>query len=112
MGWVLGQALGAKQPSQDACTVIQGLQHTPHTLHVVITSPHAAVPFSWPQLCGVTHLQLAMQSTGDSEPLGSSTHWPIVALQLYIHTVHDRRGNGRRRRLLERSRYWATEDGE
>jgi hypothetical protein len=53
-------------------------------LHAVITSPHAAVPFSWPQLCGVTHLQLAMHSPGDSDPFGSGLHWPTVALQLYV----------------------------
>ena len=44
---------------------------------------HATVPFSWPQLRGVTHLQVEMHSPGDCVPLGSSAHWPVAALQLY-----------------------------
>jgi hypothetical protein len=36
----------AKQPSQDACTVIHGLQHMSHTLQPVMAVPHAAVAFS------------------------------------------------------------------
>jgi hypothetical protein len=59
-------------------------QHASHTLHPVMIAPHAAVLLRWPQLCGVTHLQLAMQSSADCEPCGSRTHWPAVALQLYV----------------------------
>ena len=29
-------------------------------------------------------MQVVMQSPGDSEPLGSSLHWQVVVLQLYI----------------------------
>jgi hypothetical protein len=80
-------AAAAKQPSQEACTEIHGLQHWSHTLQPVMTAPQAAVLFSWPQLFGTTHLQPAMHSPGDSEPLGSSKHRPTVALQLYMTGV-------------------------
>jgi hypothetical protein len=45
---------------------------------------HSVVPFSWPQLFGTTHLHVAMHSPGACVPLGSSAHWPVVVLQLYI----------------------------
>jgi hypothetical protein len=35
---------------------------------------------------GGDDLQVAMQSTGDSGPLGSSLHWPDVVSQLYVGT--------------------------
>ena len=33
---------------------------------------------------GAGDLQVAMQSPGDSEPFGSSLHWPVAELQLYM----------------------------
>ena len=63
--------------------MIHGLQHMSHTLQPVIAWLHATVLFSWPQLWGVTHLQVAMHSPGDSLPLGSGAHRPVVELQLY-----------------------------
>ena len=33
---------------------------------------------------GTPFLQVAMHSPGDSEPFGSSLHWPTVVLQLYM----------------------------
>jgi hypothetical protein len=84
----------AKQPSQDDCTVIHGLQHMSHTLHPVITAPHAAVLLRCPQLCGVMHLHVAMHLPGDWDPLRSSMHCPVVELQVYIGTVHVGGPNG------------------
>ena len=36
---------------------------------------------------GTPFLQVAMHSPGACEPLGSSLHWPVVALQLYMTGV-------------------------
>jgi hypothetical protein len=60
----------------------QLLQQASHTLHPGSTVLQKILPFRLPQLLGVTHWQLAMQSTGDSEPSGSSLHRPVVLLQL------------------------------
>jgi hypothetical protein len=62
-------------------------QHAPHTLHPAMIAPHAAVLLRWPQLCGVTHLQLEMHPPADSEPCGSSVHCPVAELQLYMTGV-------------------------
>ena len=75
----------ALQLSQDDCALIHGWQQASHTLQSVTVTPHAAVLFSWPQLFGTTHfLQVLMHSPGDCEPLGSSLHWPVATLQLYM----------------------------
>jgi hypothetical protein len=75
----------AKQPSHESCSVSHGLQHLSHTLQpLMMTVPHATVPFSWPQLCGTMPLQVAMHSPGACVPRGSSMHCPVVELQLYI----------------------------
>jgi hypothetical protein len=71
----------AKQPSQDGC-VSHGLQHLSHTLQPVIGVLHEIVLLCWPQLCGTTHLQAAMHSPDDCDPVGSCAHCPVAALQL------------------------------
>jgi hypothetical protein len=63
----------AKQPSQDGC-VSHGLQHLSHTLQPVIGVLHEIVLLCWPQLCGTTHLQAAMHSPDDCDPVGSCAH--------------------------------------
>ena len=62
------------------------------------------------------HLQVAMHSPGDSEPSGSSTHWPTVAvaLQLYTTGVGTGVGAGVCRldgSRLDGSRGWGRRDG-
>jgi hypothetical protein len=39
--------------------VINVWQHLSHTLQPLMAVLHSVVPFSWPQLCGTTHLQLS-----------------------------------------------------
>ena len=74
--------------------MIYGLQHWSHTLQPLMGVLHSVVPFSWPQLCGTVHLQVAMHSPGDSEPSGSGAHWPAVVLQLYMTGVGAGVGTG------------------
>ena len=74
--------------------MIHGLQHWSHTLQPLMGVLHSVVPFSWPQLCGTLHLQVAMHSPGDSEPSGSGAHWPAVVLQLYMTGVGAGVGTG------------------
>ena len=64
--------------------MIHGLQHMAHTLQPVTGLLHEMVLLCWPQLCGVTHVQVAMQSPGACVPCASCAHWPVVALQLYM----------------------------
>ena len=60
------------------------MQHAPHTLHFCRTDPHAAVPLSCPQLCGVTHVHESTHACAVCVPCGSGLHCPLEASQLYM----------------------------
>ena len=62
----------SKHPSQLACVVRYDWQQKSHTLHVCRTEPHAAVPLSCPQLCGVTHVHASMQDRAHEAELAIS----------------------------------------
>ena len=74
----------SKHPSQLACVVRYGMQHAPHTLHFCRTDPHAAVPLSCPQLCGVTHVHESTHACAVCVPCGSTLQFPLDVSQLYM----------------------------
>jgi hypothetical protein len=72
-----------KQLSQPPWLILKFVkQHAPHTLQPARYCLHATVPFSWPQLCGVMHLQVAMQLPGVCEPARFGAHLPVDESQL------------------------------
>ena len=76
-----------------------GLQHASHALRPTVAVLHAMVLFSWRQLCGTTHLQLAMHPPGDWVPCGSAVH-SLAGHR--VAAVHDGRLRRRRRRSAAR----------